>query len=92
MKKSFASIYSAKIPFAPEGVLNRKREFIATENVDFEGRPIPSSVVHVDSPQDRYKGLTASDFALENQLAVGVQLNPVKCSLVNSYEEDSQIK
>lgn len=92
MRKSFASIYSAKIPFASETKINCKREFIASENVDFEGRPVPSSVVKIDSPQDRYKGLTASDFSLENQLAVGVQLNPVKCCLVNSFEEDSLIK
>lgn len=91
MKKSFAKIYSSNIPFVSEDVFRVKREYFATENVDFEGRSIPSSVYKVDDPSSRYKGLTANDFCLENQLAVGVPMNPIKCSLVNSSEEDSKI-
>lgn len=91
-KKSFASIYSSIKHFVDEEVFNQKREFISTENVDFEGRAVQSSVIKIDIPRDRYKGLSATDFCLENQLSVGVPLNPVKCSLVNSFEEDAQIR
>lgn len=92
MRKSFVRCYSTPFQMPSEKAFFKKREFIATEQIDFEGRPIQSSAVKIDNPVDRYKGLKASDFALENQLAVGVQLNPVRCSLVNSFEEDSQIK
>lgn len=92
MRKSFVKSYSTPFVMPSEKVFNQKREYIATESIDFEGRPIQSSVIKVDSPADRYKGFKASDFALENQLAVGVVLNPVKCSLATSFEEDAQIK
>lgn len=82
MRKSFASIYSAIIPFAVEkDSFHVKREYLSSETIDFDGRPIKSSCYKVDDPTTRYKGLKGVDFALENQLAVGANMPPIKCNL-----------
>lgn len=91
-RKSFAKIYSGRCHFPDEKIFHTKREYLASDMIDFEGKSISTTVYKVDSPVDRYKGLNATDFALENQLAVGVQLNPVKCSLSTSNDEVNQIK
>lgn len=56
--------------------LNRVRAYISTESVDFEGRSISRTVNKMDNPKTRYNGLKASDFCLENVLAVGAPLAP----------------
>lgn len=92
MRNSFANIYSRVFVLPSEDCFATKREYIGTENIDFEGRAVQSSAIKIDDPKNRYKGMRADDFCLENQQSLGVSLNPVRLSLVNSFEEDSQIK
>lgn len=82
MRKSFARIYSSArsldktfVPF------NTPHEMLKTVDVDFEGRSIPQSQYVIDDPSTRYDGMKASDFALENQLKIGVVPKLAQCSL-----------
>jgi len=72
---SFSCQY--KQQFKPKtDTLNRARAYTSTESVDFEGRPISRTLNKMDNPKTRYNGLKASDFSLENVLAVGAPLAP----------------
>lgn len=42
-----------------------------TEEVVVNGRVIKKSVIKIVHPQDKFKGITVNDFALENVIAVG---------------------
>lgn len=75
MRKSFVKIYSKSPRYADEDTLQRSREYLGSEQVDFEGRAINKSVYKVDDPKTRYKGLRGVDFSLENQILVGADLD-----------------
>lgn len=91
-KKSFAKIYESRVTYN-EDCFSNTREYLSTEPCEFEGKIINQSTYKVDDPCHRYDGLDASDFALENQVAVGVVMNPVKCSfgagVVDSFIRNS---
>lgn len=89
-KKSFNKIYDSSFIF-DESSLHQKRECLSTEKTEFEGKILSQSVYVIDNPDERYKGLKASDFALENVLEQGTEQRSVKCSL-NSFEIESQLK
>lgn len=89
-KRSFTKMYDSSIKF-DETSLHQKRECLSTEKTEFEGKILSQSVFITDNPDERYKGLKASDFALENILEQGSEQRSVKCSL-NSFEIESQLK
>ena len=55
---------------------NCKVPVLQTSSTDFEGRAVSCSSFGFDDPSTRYKGLTAVDFCLENQQAVGFTPKP----------------
>ena len=81
MPKSFHSIYLRCQKYVPEKDLCSSHEVLSTVMTDFEGRSISTSKFVIDDPRTRYAGLKPSDFALENQLIVGVEKKPAFCSL-----------
>lgn len=54
--------------------LHCKVEVLTTTTELVDGRPLRKSVYVVDDSETRFKGMKASDFALENLLAAGVNL------------------
>lgn len=50
---------------------NRDYEVHSTEDVVVNGRIVKQSCIVTVHPQDKFKGLKADDFALENVIAVG---------------------
>ena len=80
MKKAFALIYGSELKF-DESHYDISRDYHAVEKSDFEGKQISVSCYKSDIPSKRYSGMTVTDFALENQIAVGLPLNPVKCEM-----------
>lgn len=87
--KTFISVYSSRPKFDESG-FNRKREYLSSIEAEFEGRIIKKSAYVVDDPRKRFEGMKASDFALENQLALNVPMQEVRCSL-QTNEIDNEI-
>lgn len=87
---SFAKSFKKKCGFRLFRDYNNPREMLSVEIVDFEGRPVQTTKFVVDDPLTRFNGFKSSDFALENQIAVGVPLKPAFCSLQRN-EIDSEI-
>lgn len=68
-----------------------KVEYLTTEPCLVDGRQLSQSKFAVDDSSDRYKGLTALDFCLENQLAAGVNLKSAFVQPSNFAAVDSAL-
>ena len=88
--QSYSKHYQRKVKHAPFVSLVEPTEMLTTVKMDFEGKAVTGSKFVVENPTERFKGLKASDFAIENQIAVGVKVAPAKCSL-HTNEIDYQI-
>lgn len=84
MLVSFASIYHRRHNFNKVDY-NKPVPILSTSQSEFEGRKVSSSAFTIDNPKDRYKGLSAVDFSLENQQLVG--FNPKPCFYSRSSSE-----
>lgn len=69
--------------------LDIKREVFTFEDSLFEGKVVKTGKFIVDDPHVSLKGLKASDFALENQIALGTNLSPAFCSVSSMPLVDS---
>lgn len=75
MLVSFASIYNRRHTFEKVDY-NKPVPILSSSESEFEGRKVSSSAFTIDNPKDRYKGLSAVDFSLENQQLVGFTPKP----------------
>lgn len=61
---------TAKVQMSPV-VFAKPREICDTEQVVDNGRVVKKAVIKVERPMERFAGMKASDFALENIIAAG---------------------
>ena len=89
MLVSFSCVYCRRHVFNKVDY-NRPVPILSTSQSEFEGRKVSSSAFTIDNPKDRYKGLFAVDFSLENQQLVGFTSTPCFYSR-SSSEIDSML-
>ena len=76
MLKSHSKIYSKRHSFVQEIGCSDSVPILKVEPTNFEGRSVNSSHFVMDDPKTRYNGISAVDFALENQQLVGFAGKP----------------